>query len=56
MITGESRPVHKHPGEAVIGGTVNGSGSLRVEVRVWWVKARRWWVLMRLVEDAQQSQ
>ncbi|MGH9384787.1 MAG: heavy metal translocating P-type ATPase [Vicinamibacterales bacterium] len=32
MITGESRPVRKVPGEKVIAGTVNGSGSLRVEV------------------------
>ena len=32
MITGESRPVRKHAGQAVIAGTVNGSGSLRVEV------------------------
>jgi P-type Cu2+ transporter len=32
IITGESRPVHKNPGAAVIAGTVNGSGSLRVEV------------------------
>ncbi len=32
MITGESRPVEKGPGDPVIAGTVNGSGSLRVEV------------------------
>ena len=32
MITGESRPVRKEPGGKVIAGTVNGSGSLRVEV------------------------
>ncbi len=32
MITGESRPVAKTPGDAVIAGTVNASGSLRVEV------------------------
>src|SRR5207247_4520558 len=29
MVTGESIPVSKHPGDEVIGGTVNGSGSLR---------------------------
>jgi Cu2+-exporting ATPase len=29
MVTGESLPVSKQPGEEVIGGTVNGSGSLR---------------------------
>jgi Cu2+-exporting ATPase len=32
MITGESRPVGKSTGERVIAGTVNGAGSLRVEV------------------------
>jgi P-type Cu2+ transporter len=32
MITGESRPVDKKPGDSVIAGTVNGSASLRVEV------------------------
>ncbi len=32
MLTGESRPVEKRPGDAVVAGTVNGSGSLRVEV------------------------
>jgi Cu2+-exporting ATPase len=30
MVTGESLPVEKQPGDEVIGGTVNGSGSLRV--------------------------
>ncbi|MDI7277213.1 MAG: heavy metal translocating P-type ATPase, partial [Anaerolineae bacterium] len=32
MITGESRPVPKGPGDEVIGGTINGEGALRVEV------------------------
>ncbi|RUL87032.1 heavy metal translocating P-type ATPase [Tautonia sociabilis] len=32
MITGESKPVDKATGEEVIAGTVNGQGSLRVEV------------------------
>ncbi len=32
MITGESRPVAKEPGDRVVAGTVNGAGSLRVEV------------------------
>jgi P-type Cu2+ transporter len=32
MITGESRPVEKAIGHKVIGGTVNGSGSLRVKI------------------------
>ena len=30
MVTGESLPVHKAPGDAVIGATVNTSGTLRV--------------------------
>src|SRR3989440_4712036 len=30
MVTGESLPVSKKPGDEVIGGTVNGSGSLRI--------------------------
>ena len=29
MLTGESLPVAKHPGDAVIGGTINGTGSFR---------------------------
>jgi Cu2+-exporting ATPase len=32
MITGESRPVPKGPGDEVIGGTVNSEGALRIEV------------------------
>jgi P-type Cu2+ transporter len=32
MITGESRPIRKETGAKVIAGTVNGSGSLRVQV------------------------
>ncbi len=31
MVTGESIPVSKHPGDEVIGGTVNGLGSLRFQ-------------------------
>jgi Cu2+-exporting ATPase len=55
MITGESQPVDKQPGEEVIGGTVNGSGSLRVEI----TKVGEGTALagiMRLVEEAQKSQ
>jgi Cu2+-exporting ATPase len=54
MITGESRPVHKHPGEDVIAGTVNGSGSLRVRI----TKTGEQTALagiMRLVAEAQSS-
>ena len=32
MITGESKPVSKEPGDAVIGGTLNGEGALRIRV------------------------
>ena len=32
MVTGESRPVAKKPGETVIGGTLNGSGAFRMRV------------------------
>lgn len=54
MITGESKPVHKHPNEDVIAGTVNQSGSLRFEVtRVGNDMALSG--IMRLVEEAQQS-
>lgn len=54
MITGESRPVRKSPGSEVIGGTVNGDGSLRVRV----TKVGEETALagiMRLVEEAQAS-
>ena len=33
MITGESRPVDKAPSDGVVGGSVNGTGALVVEVR-----------------------
>jgi P-type Cu2+ transporter len=55
MITGESAPVKKTPGDAVIGGTVNGSGSLRVEIRQVG-EGTALAGIMRLVEDAQKSQ
>ena len=54
MITGESRPVHKHHGETVIAGTVNGSGSLRARI----TKTGEQTALagiMRLVAEAQNS-
>ncbi|MBK9711911.1 MAG: heavy metal translocating P-type ATPase [Kouleothrix sp.] len=54
MITGESRPVHKHLGAEVIAGTVNGSGSLRVEItRIGEQTALSG--IMRLVAEAQSS-
>ncbi len=54
MITGESRPVKKAEGGAVIAGTINGEGSLRVEVTGTGddTKLSK---IMRLVADAQRS-
>jgi Cu2+-exporting ATPase len=54
MLTGESRPVHKRPGDAVIAGTVNGSGSLRVEITKTG-DATALAGIMRLVAEAQNS-
>ncbi len=54
MITGESRPVAKKPGDRVIAGTVNGAGSLRVEV-VGTGEQTALARIMRLVERAQAS-
>jgi Cu2+-exporting ATPase len=54
MLTGESRPVEKGEGDRVIAATVNGEGSLRVEVTGTGERtalAR----IMRLVEQAQAS-
>ena len=54
MITGESRPVRKDPDGKVIAGTVNGSGSLRVEVTGTGANTALAGI-MRLVEQAQTS-
>jgi P-type Cu2+ transporter len=54
MITGESRPVEKTEGDKVIAGTVNGQGSLRVEVTGTGEKTALAGI-MRLVEQAQGS-
>jgi len=54
MITGESRPIPKNAGDKVIAGTVNGAGSLRVEVTG--IGDRTVVAgIMRLVEQAQAS-
>jgi P-type Cu2+ transporter len=54
MITGESRPVEKRESAPVIAGTVNGDGSLRVEVTKTGERTALAGI-MRLVEQAQQS-
>ena len=54
LITGESRPVRKRPDEKVIAGTVNGSGSLRIEVTGTGEKTALAGI-MRLVAQAQSS-
>ncbi|WP_373045713.1 heavy metal translocating P-type ATPase [Vulgatibacter sp.] len=54
MITGESKPVDKEAGDRVIAGTVNGAGSLRVEVTGTGEKTALSGI-MRLVEQAQSS-
>jgi P-type Cu2+ transporter len=54
MITGESRPLEKKPGDKMIAGTVNGAGSLRVKVTG--VGERTALAgIMRLVAQAQSS-
>ncbi len=54
MITGESVPVSKGVDDEVIGGTVNGEGSLRVEITKTGENSALGGI-MRLVEQAQQS-
>jgi len=54
MITGESKAVSKHPGEKVIGGSINGDGSLRVHVTATGEQTALAGI-MRLVRQAQQS-
>ena len=54
MITGESLPVKKQSGDAVIAGTINGDGSLRVQVSATGEDTALAGI-MRLVEQAQQS-
>ncbi|MGD1991759.1 MAG: copper-translocating P-type ATPase [Anaerolineae bacterium] len=54
MITGESKPVDRGPGDQVIGGTINGDGSLRVRVTATGEETALAGI-MRLVKEAQQS-
>jgi Cu+-exporting ATPase len=52
MLTGESMPVSKNPGDAVIGATLNGTGSLVIEAR----KVGADTVLAQIVELVAQAQ
>jgi Cu2+-exporting ATPase len=54
LLTGESKPVRKAPGERVIAGTLNGDGSLRVRVTATGADTALAGI-MRLVQQAQQS-
>ena len=54
MITGESRPVKKQPGDRAIAGAINGSGSLRARVTATGDQTALAGIV-RLVEQAQQS-
>jgi len=52
LLTGESMPVDKQRGDAVYGGTINRSGSLRFEAR----KVGRATVLQQMIELVRQAQ
>jgi Cu2+-exporting ATPase len=54
MITGESQPVKKRPGDTVIAGTVNGSGSLEISVTHTGNNTQLSGI-MRFVSEAQKS-
>jgi P-type Cu2+ transporter len=54
MVTGESMPVSKDPGDKVIGGTINGDGSLRVRVTATGDETALAGI-MRLVREARES-
>jgi Cu2+-exporting ATPase len=54
LITGESRPVKKKEGDEVIAASINGEGSLRIEVTGTGEKTKLSGI-MRLVADAQTS-
>lgn len=54
MITGESKPVNKDPGDKVVGGSINGDGSLRVRVTATGDQTALAGI-MRMVQQAQLS-
>ncbi len=54
MITGESKPVSKAPGDQVVSGTINGDASLRIEITAVGEDTTLAGI-MRLVKEAQRS-
>jgi Cu2+-exporting ATPase len=54
MITGESKPVGKQPGDEVIAGTLNGDGSLRIQVNATGDDTALAGI-MRMVKEARKS-
>ena len=54
LLTGESRPVAKGPGDEVVGGAINGEGNLHIEVSALGGETVLAGII-RLVEDAQAS-
>ncbi len=52
MLTGESKPVHKKAGDPVIGGAINGEGSITVEVQ----KTGKDSFLSQVIELVRQAQ
>ena len=54
MITGESKPVFKKPGDKVIGGTINFDGSLTVETRATGVESALSHII-NLIKQAQET-
>jgi P-type Cu2+ transporter len=52
MLTGESRPVSKKPGDVVIGGAINGSGAVTIEVNATGEKT----YLSQVIEMVKQAQ
>ena len=54
MITGESQPVHKEKDDQVLGGTINGDGSLHIRITATGEETALAGI-MRLVKEAQKS-
>lgn len=52
MLTGESMPIHKGEGDEVVGGTINGSGSLLIQT----TRIGRETVLAQIVEMVRKAQ